>query len=227
MSNTVSDRELDKESLDAFEIGYRRTLGNGKGSFNLNVFHYRYDDVFARIGASATPELFVPRPYLNVQGTYDNLLEGDATGFEAFLDWDFSDSLGISLTYSHLSDSFQSLIDSTDPFVRSSIQFSINEFDHSTPNNMATLNLRAQLSDSWDLDTGLRFSQSYNFAKGLQPSIFQMDSRLSWQIKDDVRLSLIGRNLLDPKTQEARLKDFFGHWTEMKREIYLEVKAEF
>ena len=54
-----------------------------------------------------------------------------------------------------------------------------------------------------------------------------MDSRLSWQINDDVRLSLIGRNLLDSKTQEARLKDFFGHWTEMKREVYLEVKAEF
>ena len=70
-----------------FEIGYRRTLGNGKGSFNLNAFHYKYDDVFARIGVSATPELFTATPFLNVQGTYDNLLEGDATGFEAFLDW--------------------------------------------------------------------------------------------------------------------------------------------
>ena len=92
---------------------------------------------------------------------------------------------------------------------------------------MATLNFRSKFANDWDLDTGLRYSQSYDFAKGLQPSIFQMDSRLSWQINDDVRLSLIGRNLLDSKTQEARLKDFFGHWTEMKQEVYLEVKAEF
>jgi len=225
LSNAVSDRELDKESMDAFEIGYRRALG--KGSFNLNAFHYKYDEVFARIGVSATPELFAPLPYLNVQGTYDNLLEGHATGFEAFLDWDFNESLGVSFTYSHLSDSFKSLVDSSDPFVQNSIQFSINEFDHSTPNNMATLNFRSKFANNWDLDAGLRYSQSYNFAKGLQPSIFQMDSRLSWQINDDVRLSLIGRNLLDSKTQEARLKDFFGHWTEMKREVYLEVKAEF
>ena len=169
MSNAVSDRELDKKSLDDLGIGYRRTLGKGKGIFNLNEFHYSYDDVFARISLSATPELSTPCPYLNVQGAYDNLLEGDATGFEAFLDWDFNDSLGMSLPSSHLSYSFQSLIDFSDPFVRSSIQFSINEFDQSTPNNMATLNLRAKFSDDWDLDTGLLYSQSCDFAKGLQP----------------------------------------------------------
>jgi len=38
LSNAVSDRELDKKSLDDLGIGYRRTLGKGKGIFNLNEF---------------------------------------------------------------------------------------------------------------------------------------------------------------------------------------------
>ncbi len=92
---------------------------------------------------------------------------------------------------------------------------------------MATLNLSTDFADDWNLNTGVRYTDSYDFAKGLQPAIFQMDTRLSWELKEGLRLSLVGRNLLDSKTQEARLKDLFGHWTEMKREIYLEAKAEF
>lgn len=227
LSNATSNRELDTESLDAFEIGYRRTFDDDRGSFSLNGFHYRYDDIFARIGVGATPELFVARPFLNVQGTYDNLLEGEASGFEAFFDWRLNTRVEASVSYSHQTDSFNSLVDTNDPSVQSSIQFSIDEFDNSTPRNMATLNLSTVFTNNWDLNTGLRYSDSYEFAKGLQPAIFQMDTRLSWRPREDLDFSLVGRNLLDPKTQEARLKDFFGHWTEIKREIYLEVKAEF
>ncbi|MBT3479973.1 MAG: hypothetical protein HN457_00875 [Opitutales bacterium] len=54
-----------------------------------------------------------------------------------------------------------------------------------------------------------------------------MDTRSSWEPRDGLRQSVVERNLLDPRTQEARLKDFFGYWTEMKREVYLEVKTEF
>ena len=227
LTNAISNRELDTESLDAFELGYRRSLNNEKGSFSLNGFYYKYDDLFARIGLSAAPQLFVERPFLDIQGSYENLLEGDAYGFEVAVDWRLNEKTEASFSYSRLNDSFDPLVFSGDPFIASSIQFSIDEFDNSTPDNMATFNLSTDFSEDWNLNTGLRYTDSYDFAKGLQPSIFQMDSRLSWEPKDGLRISLVGRNLLDPKTQEARLKDFFGHWTEMKREVYLEAKTEF
>lgn len=227
LTDANSTRELDTEKLDAFEAGYRASFADARGSFSLNAFAYRYDEIFARIGVEAVPELFVEHPYLRILGTYESLLKGEAHGFETFLNWRLSHVFEASLSYSRLSDSFESLVDSDNPFVQDSIRFSIDEFDNSTPDHMATLNLATKLGPSWNLDTGLRYSSSYDFAKGSQPSIFQLDSRLSWRKSETLSLSLVGRNLLDGYTQEARLKDFFGHWTEMKREVYLEVKAEF
>ena len=227
LSNAVSNRELDKETLDAFEVGYRTVFDGNRGSLDINGFYYRYADIFARKGVSATPELFVARPFLNVQGTYDNALDGEALGFEAAFSWRLSERIEVSASYSRLSDSFDPIVKTDDPFVRNSLQFSVNEFDHSTPDDMASINLSTDFSNNWNLNTGLRYSESYDFAKGFQPSIFQMDSRLSFKPSENLQISIVGRNLLDSKIQEARLKDFFGHWTEMKREVYLEVKAEF
>lgn len=227
LSNAVSNRELDKESLDAFEIGYRRIFDDNRGSIDLNGFYYRYTDIFARKGVSGTPELFVARPFLNVQGTYDNALDGEALGFEAAFTWRVNEQMQISASYSRLSDSFDPTIQTDDPFVQNSLQFSVDEFDHSTPDNMATLTFSNDFGKHWNLNTGLRYSGSYDFAKGQQPSIFQMDSKLSFEPREGLEFSIVGRNLLDSRTQESRLKDFFGHWTEMKREVYVEVKAGF
>lgn len=227
LTDANSSRELDPEILDAFEAGYRRQLLDGRGAFWINAFHYRYDQIFARIATSATFETSVPHPYLNIQGTYENLLRGEGRGFEAYLDWRLDDNWRATLSYSRLSDSFEPLIQSADPVVADSIQFSLDEFDHSAPDHMATLNLIGKLASRWQAHAGLRYSSGYDFPKGRQPSIFQLDARLSWQINDTTTLSLVGRNLLDPYVHEARLKDFFGHWTEMKREAYLEAKAEF
>ncbi|MDQ8204604.1 TonB-dependent receptor plug domain-containing protein [Pelagicoccus sp. SDUM812003] len=227
LTDARSNEELDTERLDALEIGYRKVFDDEKGSLSFNAFSYSYDEIFARIGISATPVLGVEYPYLDVQGSYTNLLKGDAYGFEVFGDWKVSDWLRTSFSYSRLVDSFESIVETDDPFVQSSIDFSLSEFDNSTPGHLATLNLESTFNSHWRMDTGLRYSSGYDFPKGYQPSIFQLDTRLTWMKSDHVRLSLVGRNLLDPYTQEARLKDFFGHWTEMKREVYLEVKVEF
>ena len=227
LTDAISKTELDPETLDAFEAGYRRTFAGGRGSFFLNAFYYKYDKIFARIGLEATPVLFVEHPYLSIKGSYANLLEGEASGFETYVDWKFSEAVNASLSYSRMTDSFSSLVQSTNPFVLSSIQFSIDEFDNSTPGHMATFNLSADLAEDWNLNTGLRYTSGYDFAKGYQPSITQLDARLSWQKSERIRLSLVGRNLLRPHVQEARLKDFFGHWTEMDRELYLEISAAF
>lgn len=227
LTDASSTKELDTETLDAFEIGYRKQFSNSRGSFQINAFKYKYDNIFARIGDEALPVFDVENPYLGISGSYTNLLKGDAHGFEAYLNWKFSDLFDVSASYSRLVDTFEPLVESDDPFVNSSIQFSLREFDNSTPGNLATLNISSDFSDNWNLNTGFRYSCKYDFAKGLQPAIFQLDTRLSWQASDILKLSLVGRNLLDDTTQDIRLKDFFGHWTETKREIYLEVKASF
>ncbi len=227
LTNAVSARELNSETLDAFEAGYRAIFAEEKGTLSLNGFYYRYDDIAARIATSAAPRLAVESPFLDIQGAYTNLLEGEAYGFEAHLNWQFTPALSATASYSRLVDSFDPLLESTNPVVADSIQFSLDEFDHSTPGHMATINLSADLAENWNLQTALRYSSGYDFAKGYQPAVFQLDSRLSWRTSETLRLSLVGRNLLDPYTQEARLKDFFGHWTELKREVYLEISAEF
>ena len=227
LTDATSSRELDAERLDAVEVGFRSAFSDARGSFSFNAFAYWYDDIFARIGVTATPRPFADHPFIQVEGGYDNLLEGEAYGFEAYLDWRFSEALRAGLSYSRLTDSFSPLVSSSDPFVRDSIQFSLDEFDHSAPGHMSTATVTYAFTENWELSNGLRYSCGYAFAKGKQPAVFQLDSRLSWRKSDSATMSLVGRNLLDRYTQEARLKDFFGHWTELSREIYLELKAEF
>lgn len=227
LGEASSRQELDTEMLDAFELGYRRHFADAKASLSINAFYYDYDNLFARVGQSATPVLNVEQPYLSTRLTYENALKGEGYGFETSVSWTLSEMLGASFTYSRLIDSFDPIITPQSPFEAGLLAFSIEEFDNSTPSNMATLNLNADFNDHWKMNTGLRYTDSYSFAKGGQPSIFQLDARLTWLKTDKFKLSLVGRNLLDPRTQEARLKDFFGHWTEVEREFYLEAKAEF
>ncbi|MBD5779408.1 TonB-dependent receptor [Pelagicoccus sp. NFK12] len=227
LADAVSDQLLDAEEMDSFEAGYRSAFADEKGSFMLNAFLYEYDKLIGRVGVNSFPVLTTATPYVKINGAYDNLLEGEAYGFEASLDWKLSPRHRARFNYSFKKDKFESLITPQNQFQEDFINFSIGEFDESTPDHMATLNLSSEIADDWNLDTGLRYTSSYNFAKGLQPEIFQLDARLSWQKTESLRLSLVGRNLLDPTTQEARLKDFFGHWTEVKREAYLEISAQF
>lgn len=227
LTDASSTTELDTETLDAFELGYRVRFPDSRGSFQINGFIYEYNNIFARIGDEAIAVFEAENPYLSISGSYTNLLKGDAHGFETFFNWKFSDLFDLSASYSRLIDTFEPIVTSDDPFIQNSIQFSLDEFDNSTPGHLATINVSSNLSERWNLDTGLRYSSSYDFAKGEQASIFQLDSRLSWDATDTIRLSLVGRNLLSPSTKDIRLKDFFGHWTETKREVYLEVKANF
>lgn len=227
LTNAISNTLLDPEELDAFEAGYRLELPDGKSSLMVNAFYYRYDELIGRIGVSSELELSTPTPYVNIVGSYTNLLEGEASGFEASFDYALNDANSIQLNYSLLSDQFDPVISPANDFERSAIQFSLDEFDNSTPGHTTTLNWSSELSDSVNMDTGFRYSSGYDFAKGYQPSIFQMDARIDWQKTEQLKLSLVGRNLLDPTTQEARLKDYFGHWAEMKREVYLEISAQF
>ncbi len=227
LADAVSKTLLDAEVLDSFEAGYRSMFADEKGSFTLNAFVYEYDQLIARVGIDNSLVLNTPTPYVKINGAYDNLLKGDAYGFEASLDWELNERNRAKLNYSYKRDRFESLITPENAFQEGFIDFSINEFDNSTPDHMATLNLSSDIAEDWNLDTGLRYTSSYDFAKGTQPEIFQMDARLSWQKSESLRLSLVGRNLLNPTTQEARLKDFFGHWTEVKREAYLEISSQF
>ncbi|MDQ8181634.1 TonB-dependent receptor [Pelagicoccus sp. SDUM812005] len=227
LADAVSTELLDAEVMDSFEAGYRTLFADDKGSFTLNAFVYEYDELIARVGVDNSLVLTTPTPYVKINGAYDNLLMGDAYGFEASLDWELNQRHRARLNYSFKKDSFQSLIDPENAFQEDFIAFSIGEFDNSTPDHMASLNLSSEIADDWNLDTGFRYTSSYDFAKGQQPAIFQLDARLTWQKTESLKLSLVGRNLLNPTTQEARLKDFFGHWTEVKREVYLEISAHY
>lgn len=227
LADAAARTQLDPEELDSYELGYRTIFPDDRGSFTLNAFTYRYDELIGRVGVNQSLSLFTPTPYVDIDVAYDNLLKGEGNGFEASLDLKLNSIQRAKINYSRLSDSFDSLITPENNFQAGFIGFTIDEFDNSTPDHMATVNLITDIADDWKLDTGFRYTSSYAFAKGAQPEIFQLDARLTWLKSESLRLSLVGRNLLDSTTQEARLKDFFGHWSEVKREAYLEITAQF
>jgi len=227
LTNAISSEELEPDQLDAFEAGLRVNFNSDKGSFSFNAYSYQYDNIAARIGISSEPVLTTPIPHIAIEGSYENLLKGEAHGFEVHIAYKLDTSNQIRLNYALQMDSFQPLVEPASAFQADSIDFFLREFDNSTPEQIITLNYLTSPADNWEFDAGFRYTEGYEFSKGGQPSIFQLDTRLTWQKSERLRLSLVGRNLLDPYTQDVRLKDFFGHWAETSREVYLEISAQF
>lgn len=88
-------RSLEEETLDAFEIGFKSTLQDGRMQLNGAVFYYTWDDLQVFNVGSNGPEFF-------------NLPEAEITGFELETKWvpadDWLISVGVGFLDSEITD---------------------------------------------------------------------------------------------------------------------------
>lgn len=223
---TWQDTQVEKERLDAVEIGYRKIYHDG-GSITLTAFANHYDDIMGFRDHQITPILGVENPYMFVELTIDTIASGVSYGLELSREWILSKQQHFVFNYSYITDSFEahdrflSSLDSL-PILASEIY----ALENNVPSHLASIWYSYSM-DAWRLDIGLRYNSAFENSRSEQHSSVQADVRLTWSASKHTRISLVGRNLLESETDESALKAYVGTGSEIIPEGYLEVSLKF
>jgi iron complex outermembrane recepter protein len=220
------DENIRSETMDAYQIGFRHEWSKGL-EVSLNAFHYRYDRVFGGIFSAVNPVLTVAEPYFRADVRVTNLARGEATGGELSLGAALGPRAHLRLNYAYLEDSFEPIVTATSPSAQASILGGTKRLANNAPRHIASLWWSNRWTERWRSDLGVRYTSEFGHSEGHQEAILQADARLSWEPREGLRCSLVGRNLLEKHTSERLLKDLLGLTTEQPREWYLEVRYEF
>ncbi|KIH77909.1 iron complex outermembrane recepter protein [Geoalkalibacter ferrihydriticus] len=219
-------RDLQAETVDAYEAGYRSQL-HPSLFVDLALFYNRYKNLLGgRIaGFSLAEEPFV-HGVLAVETT--DRIEGRSHGAEVAASWRVLDNLKLQLAYTFLKLKIKTP-DIPEP--------TLSQFeDTEAPKHQISLRSAFAVSDNLDLDLWLRYVDSLsnvaadvNVEKISVPSYITLDARIAWRHPHKkLEFALVGQNLLERRHAEFGGHDFFEVLaTEVPRGIYGKVTWHF
>lgn len=173
--------EFAAETLLAYELGYRATLGAAL-SGSLSFFYNDYDRLR---GLAVTPVTFVPL-------VYRNSLEADSYGAELSAEYRPGERWRLRAGYAYVESDVRVKPGQSDFF---------NALDETAdPRHQLSLHTSVDVTPRVEFDTGLRWVDTLrvnnNGAPATVPSYWELDLRLGWRLNDTLEFSLVGRNLL-------------------------------
>lgn len=215
--------DLGREELDAYEIGYRH---HGLGwDVRVSAFLSRFEELFGVTRESSEIVSDVPHPYLLEAYRLDNLVQGEIYGVDLSLElelaswWRFQTNLALQ------GDSLEvRSLEGQNPDLNSGLGELVYG---SVPSFIGSIWSHVDLAEAWRFDLGWRYNSAFDTASGRQEEVHQADARLTWQPRDGLSVSLVGRNLLSPEVDELRLSDIVVNPVPIRREWYLELRYEF
>ena len=222
----TSEQNFEPEKLDAFELGVRRQI-NDRFSVRANLYHYSYSNVMGGRIQNTTPILNVPEPYFKSYYELINVADGNSDGIELSTEFELSSLTKMVVSYSIMKDDFDPIISSDDLITQVLIDRSTELISNSDPSQLFSTWWTQQWSPTFRTDTGLRYASGYSSYNGEKKPIWQADFKASWDPTEFLRISLVGRNLLQPYTNESPLRDMLSIPTEQPREWYLEIRYQF
>jgi iron complex outermembrane receptor protein len=223
----------DKELVDAFELGFKRTWPEWDLTTNATLFFYDYQGY--QISNTIVPDDpdgdAGPLPRPPAYAAYVNLPETNTTGFELETMWYPTDNFRLILNYGWTNPEIgdtPSLIHALDPFARDPDAQPLGAV---LPNGQQGQNLNGNIlpfspkhkvalngTYTWDFEDGstldgslsyfwqdISYNSVFNRWSSKIPAWDQVDARLSWTSADG-NISLIGfvRNLLDENQWDSR-----------------------
>ncbi|NEX22855.1 TonB-dependent receptor [Thiorhodococcus mannitoliphagus] len=201
--------DLESERLTAYEVGLRMRPTE-RFSFDLTTFFNDYDQLQG-YETSADGRLTVSQ----------NVGRGEGYGIELASNWDVTSIWRLKLAYSWL----RMELATDDPVSGTSILSLIS--DDSAPRNQVSLRSWLDLRSDLELDVNFYYvDELINFDTAAYP---RLDIRLGWQVRPDLELSLVGKNLLDDTHPE--FSKFGGNsepeglvYTQVERSLMLQAK---
>lgn len=199
------------EELTALEAGYRNQITDVI-SIDISLFHNEFHN-----GLSYESNGFGVT-------TFDNLIEGDALGMELSSVWRLKEWWQLSLGYSAIQLNVE-------PKASSQDQFSKGVYEGNAPTSQVYISSSMNLINNWELDVSLQYvgqldkTQPSNKSTRVA-SYTNIDAKLSWKPQKNIRLSVVGRNLLDNRHLEYIGQSYLPV-VEISRSMYAQVEILF
>jgi len=181
----VGNPSYGNETTSAYELGYRaspaRNFSLDLAAYYNNYKNFQTDEPGAPYLTSTPPPLHLVLPL-----TFENLLYGEAHGFEISTNWKATRRWTVSSGYA-----FEEIHMHTEP--SSQDTSSASNAKGSSPRNSAQLRSRV------DLSHGLEWNASAYFVGRLTaedvPAYTRVDTQLAWKWSERGSISLVGQNL--------------------------------
>ncbi|MGH9547404.1 MAG: TonB-dependent receptor plug domain-containing protein [Terriglobales bacterium] len=206
----VGNPHYDDESLTVYEAGYRSTPVRNL-SIDLAAYYGNYGHQQTTEPATPIFESSPSPPHLVVPVTYQNLMHGEAHGFEIAADWKVAERWMLSPGYA-----FEQIHMHLEPTSQDS--GAVLDAEGSSPVHSA------QLRSHFDLSHGISWDASSYFVGRLKssnvPSYTRLDSGLTWRWTEGFSMSVVGQNLV--KDRHLEFVDGTGsvRATLVKRSVY-------
>lgn len=185
----ISDKNVEPETLNAFEVGYRFNKDN-RLSFDLTAFYNQYDKVLAYVPGTPFFENTPAPPHLVIPLYFQNALSGETYGTEAAVQWRVTEWWKLIASYGWL---HMRLHPAETP-------------EGQNPQQQFQLRSYFDLPHNFQLNTAAYYSGSTSTplkaATVPLDSILRVDLGLTWRPRPGLELGIWGQNLLEPSHSE-------------------------
>ncbi len=184
--------KVDAENLTALEIGYR-FQPNEKLYFDITGFLNFYDHLITAETQTAFFETAPSPSHIVIPQVIGNNLSGETFGIEFLSQWDATDWWRFKAWISWLEIQLRNEIGSTDTSAEMVAE-------GQSPQYQFFAQSQFNLPHGFEFDQTLRFSDKL---KNLNiPSYMRLDLRIGYHPQENIEISLVGQNLLDPRHPE-------------------------
>lgn len=190
---------LGPEKLDAYQIGMRDQI-TARLAFDATVFVHQYKNLVLTGDAPVCAPVGGPPTYVGCVTSFNGLGTARTHGFELSTDWRATDFTRLAASYSYFEVDVQHPVNFAGVSERT---------ESRSPRHGLRLNAQTDLSERWSLDAVVRYVDELRTTPRINP-YWTADLRLAWRPRKDVELSLIGRNIFDPRRLEFNADPYFG-----------------
>ena len=211
----TGNSQMQAENLVAYEVGGRFSVGDGL-LIDLTAFVNSYDDLRSLALRSAFVDSSGATSILFLPIVFQNDVEGTTKGFEAVVDAQVLDAVGIQAHYSYLD------IDLKDP---SGKAFGVDLDAGSSPHHQFLLKAAFDPTSKFSLDVTVRYVDDLS-AFSVQ-DYTEADVRAAYRLTQDLEVELLGRNLLNSRHEEFFAPSLFMVPAEVERDFHTGLRWRF
>lgn len=211
----IGKSNVKSENLIAYELGWRAVI-QPQLTADVTTYYYNYKDA-ASITPDPTDLSHIVSGYVlqNIYGT--NFSHVHTYGVEFSVNWQVNDSWKLRGSYSYFQSDFRITADA--------LAGSRTNYKNSYSSYQTMLWSQHQLSTNVNLDINLRHISKIDSTPNFN-AYNALDARIAWNLKPNIEISLVGRNLLHDHHIEFS-RDFLSTPTEVPRELFVTAGYKF